>query len=215
MKQSKQKYKELFDVTGFFYRKNGRDFRKFLNIKKKGINKARPDVMVVMMNPGGSEPEAGFSKETYDKEVVTVPDRTQYHIMELMRKKNWEYARIVNLSDVCQKDSGKFYKWIRGLGNKQLNHSFFDETRKSDFDEFFEEKIPVIVAWGVNNTLNDLSKMAIERLKPRKIVGLKKKEFDWKFYHPMMRIKEPENTWVEQMLVEMKIILNDKRHVHY
>ena len=51
--------KKKFKITGLFYEKKGFKFRKFLNIVKKNSIKKKPDIMVIMMNPGSSIPFDG------------------------------------------------------------------------------------------------------------------------------------------------------------
>lgn len=71
-----------FEIFGLFYKNEGHTFRKYLNIKKNKSSKDKPDLMVIMMNPGGSHPIGinnfkKIPKSFLGKEVLTTPDKTQ------------------------------------------------------------------------------------------------------------------------------------------
>ena len=93
MRESK---KHTYLVTGFFYEIEKFKFRKYLNIKKENSSLQEPDLMVVMMNPGSSEP---YQINQINKECITKPDNTQYQIFKIMEEFDFRYARILNLSD--------------------------------------------------------------------------------------------------------------------
>lgn len=48
------------------------------------------------MNPELSNPKSGIK----NIETITLPDNTQKQIMNIMKNCNFEYARILNLSDL-------------------------------------------------------------------------------------------------------------------
>lgn len=90
--------KNDFKITGLFYELNDFKFRKYLNIVRKNSNTENPDLMIVMMNPGSSRP---LKEENYlNTESEAIPDRTQDQIMRLMNNCSFNYARILNLSDL-------------------------------------------------------------------------------------------------------------------
>jgi hypothetical protein len=74
--------REKFKITGLFYKVKGFKFRKYLNIKKTYSERKKPDLMVVMMNPGSSRPLDG--NENINIEVEAIPDNTQDQIMRVM-----------------------------------------------------------------------------------------------------------------------------------
>ena len=74
--------KNNFKITGYYYEEQGYQFRKYLNIKKVNSNLIAPDLMVVMMNPGSSEPiDKNYNGR---KETLAKPDKTQEQIMRIM-----------------------------------------------------------------------------------------------------------------------------------
>ncbi|WP_272689744.1 hypothetical protein [Providencia sp. PROV033] len=99
-----------FEVTGLFYESNGFKLRKYLNIKRANITLDKPDLMVVMMNPGSSYPLDGIDNNFFQSEAQ--PDTTQQQIMRVMDAVGFDYARILNLSDLRTPDSGQLYPFF-------------------------------------------------------------------------------------------------------
>ncbi|OVE68242.1 hypothetical protein CCS79_10015 [Clostridium diolis] len=76
-----------------------------------------------------------------------------------MKFKNWRHVRVINLSDYREADSNRFYKKMKYLENndKSCIHSVFSTKRRSELNKFFKNKtITIIVAWGINDKLNEL-----------------------------------------------------------
>jgi hypothetical protein len=186
--------REDFNVTGLFYENQGYKFRKFLNIVKKDSNCQIPDLMVVMMNPGGSRPINGY--DDYKIETETIPDRTQDQIMVLMNNCKFNYARILNLSDFREPKSRKFYNQMDDFETKNIHHSIFCEERKEDFNKLFIKDIPVIFAWGVNRNLFELAALAKERIGLVNVSGLKKEGEEYAYYHPLPQNNNKQKEWV-------------------
>ncbi len=80
-----------FEVTGHFYELCGYKFRKYLDIKCSETSKTKPELMVVMMNPGSSYPLDGIDNNSVPSQAV--PDKTQYQIMKVMNNVSIDYAR--------------------------------------------------------------------------------------------------------------------------
>ncbi|WP_143758935.1 hypothetical protein [Clostridium diolis] len=79
--------------------------------------------------------------------------------MRIMKFKNWRHVRVINLSDYREADSNRFYKKMKYLENndKSCIHSVFSTKRRSELNKFFKNKtITIIVAWGINDKLNEL-----------------------------------------------------------
>ncbi|NHF58281.1 DUF1643 domain-containing protein [Flavobacteriaceae bacterium TP-CH-4] len=185
-----------FEITGRFYvDKHGFKLRDFLNIKRRKSEVKTPDLMVVMMNPGSSRPMDG--KDNCLEEVPAKPDSTQYQIIRLMNQCRFNYARILNLSDLREPKSTIFYGMITELDQRNLNkHSIFSKERTKDFDTLFVKGIPVVCAWGVDEKLSHLAAMAMERIAARNILG-KKKEVPYPaYYHPLPRKRTDRENWL-------------------
>lgn len=189
--------RKKFQITGCFYELNDFKFRKFLNIVRNNSDQKSPDLMVVMMNPGSSKPVNG--NNNYNKESEAVPDRTQDQIIRLMNNLGFDYARILNLSDLREPKSSVFYDSINKLENHNIAHSIFDLKRSKDFEELFIRDIPVVFAWGVNKKLLSLAIQTINRIGETKPIGLNKKGFDYAYYHPLPQNYTKQKEWIEKV----------------
>lgn len=192
------KVRDDFNITGFFYVLEEFSFRKFLNIKRKNSSLEKPDLMVVMMNPGSSRQTKDF-ENILNKEVPTIPDNTQDQIMRVMNNAKLDYARILNLSDLREPKSAVLIRKFEILKQKNIHHSIFFEQRKDDFNNFFIKNCPVICAWGVNPKLMELSKIAFNKVKNEKIIGIKKESVENAFYHPLPQNNNKQKQWVEEI----------------
>lgn len=191
---------DLYDITGYFYsRYNLEDSRMYLNIKRKKSKENKPDLIVVMMNPGASYP----IKYVERAEVETEPDKTQEQIMQVMYNCKLEYARIFNLSDIRQSKSKCFYSFVKYQDDN--THSIFDSNRSDEFELHFETNAHVIVAWGVNYHLKDLAKSATDKLNLHNIqfIGKAHKQLN-AYYHPLPRYAKERKEWVEYITKEIK-----------
>ncbi len=117
-----------FKITGLFYQQDGFYFRKFLNIVKKDSEIKKPDLMVVMMNPDSSRPLDG--NESNNIEAEAIPDNTQDQIMRVMKNCNFDFAQILNLSDLREAKSSVSYEKIEELQKHKISHSIFDKKKK-------------------------------------------------------------------------------------
>ncbi len=194
--------RENFDITGYFYQIGNLKCRKYLNIKKKNTKIRKPDLMVVMMNPGRSKPIDGI--DNGKNEVPTIPDQTQDQIMRVMENCEFSYARILNLSDVRITPSGAFYNILADLKEKQIPHSIFDNKREQDFKELFVENIPTIFAWGVGKDLTELAKIAIKKIGINNPIGIEKNDRDYAYYHPLPRNNNDQIKWVDGITKRIK-----------
>lgn len=194
--------RENFNITGYFYQIGNLKCRKYLNIKKRNIKIRKPDLMVVMMNPGKSKPIDGI--DNGKNEVPTIPDQTQDQIMRVMENCEFNYARILNLSDVRITPSGAFYNMLPDLRENQIPHSIFDNKREQDFKELFVENIPTIFAWGVGKDLTELAKIAMEKIGINNPIGIQKDDRDYAFYHPLPRNNNDQIKWVDGITERIK-----------
>ena len=168
-----------FEVTGLFYEVSGYKLRMYLDIKRVGVKKNAPDLMVVMMNPGSSYPLDGVDNNSIPSE--TEPDTTQQQIMKVMDSASFDYARILNLSDLRTPDSKELYVFINSEESGSVEHSIFSEKRKVDLNRLFIKGVPVIYGWGVNSALVPLAKLAIETLNINSPLGMLKPGTEYSF----------------------------------
>ena len=175
-----------FDVTGWFYVGPGQtECRSYLNIRaNSGRVPNEPDLMVVMMNPGGSVPLTGGNNG--QAEVPAEPDNTQYYIMRVMVAKGFRFARVLNLSDYRHRSSNQFYPQIRILDSVYPEHSIFHANRVNDFDGLFNHSVQLVLGWGTDNRLKHLAEMALNRIEPGQIAGISYPTKPWAYRHPLI-----------------------------
>ncbi|MEM6582460.1 MAG: hypothetical protein AAF699_14370 [Pseudomonadota bacterium] len=198
-----------YDYIGYFYVESGYHFRSYLDVKKKPgwlgrklrrvkprFGEGNPDLMVVMMNPGGSTPLQGGDDGRAP--YPTNPDLTQKQIVKLMAQCTLDYARIVNLSDLRDPNSVDFLSELKPVDAAGIAHSIFDPTRTEEFQQVFVQTVPVVLAWGVDERLRPLARRALEHIKNPIRLGQKKGGNDWAYYHARARGKDPQ-IWVDEI----------------
>ena len=196
--------KTQFHITGLFYEIKGYKFRKYLNIKKLITSKQNPDLMVVMMNPGGSKPLDGIDNNTVESEAI--PDRTQDQIMRVMLACKLEYARVLNLSDVREPKSNKLFPKLLEMHKEGIPNSIFGPKRKDDFESLFIKGVPIIYAWGVDKKLQDLAEMAIKTIDVANPIGMAKDCLEWAYYHPLPQVYKKQIEWVDEITEQINNI---------
>jgi hypothetical protein len=186
-----------FEITGLFYESSGYKLRKYLDIKRKGSSQSEPDLMVVMMNPGSSFPLDGIDNNSVPSEAE--PDTTQQQIMKVMDAASFDYARILNLSDLRTPDSNELYRFLKSEESNFVAHSIFNTERKAELNKLFSKGVPVIYGWGVNSALVPLAKQAIETLCVADPLGMLKPNTECSYYHPLPRVYAKQLEWVQHV----------------
>lgn len=153
--------------------------------------------MVVMMNPGSSYPLDGVDNNCVASKAV--PDRTQEQIMKVMNNCNYEYARILNLSDLRTPKSKYLYEFIKTGESNGLHHSIFCDERKTDLNSLLINNVPIIYGWGVNEALTDLAESAFNRINHPNPVGMKKAGTIYAYYHPLPQVHKKQIEWVKNI----------------
>lgn len=87
-----------------------------------GVKLNEPDLMVVMMNPGSSYPLDGIDNNSIPSEAD--PDTTQQQIMKVMDAALFNYARILNLSDLRTPDSNELYRFLNSADSSTALYLF-------------------------------------------------------------------------------------------
>jgi hypothetical protein len=187
--------KNDFEIKGLFYKNENYLCRKYLDIKRNNTSLKKPDLMVVMMNPGSSRPEDGNDKNTIESKAVL--DNTQNQIMKVMNNCSFDYVRVLNLSDLREPKSQVFYSKFDKL--KSVPHSIFSDERIKDFEALYIKDIPVIFAWGVNRKLEPLAKKAIARINELNPYGILKEGEESAYYHPLPQNYNKQKKWVQEI----------------
>jgi hypothetical protein len=143
------------------------------------------------------------------KMVMTKPDNAQYQIMRVMKYKNWNCVSIINLSDIKDGSSNKFFSKLVKFeahinGYDFLNndiHSIFSDNRKSELKNILKlhNKVPIIVAWGKNTKLINLATKCINQLDERKIKGVKCDENKYLYSYASPQIYDYKVKWLKEM----------------
>jgi len=194
--------KKQHKITGLYYQTQGFNFRKHLDIKNVKSSCKTPDLMVIMMNPGGSYPLDGIDNNTIASEAI--PDRTQSQVIQVMQNAGFNYARVLNLSDIREPKSNLFYDKIAELDTKGIAHSIFDDTRKGDLSKLWINTATVIFGWGVSNKLKPLALKAIAACNASNPYGILKADTNWAYYHPLPPIHSKQIEWVEEVSKQLK-----------
>lgn len=200
-----------FEVTALFYTIDNLKFRRYLEIRRKAIDQNKNDLSVIMMNPGSSKPKDIDEKNDtsfLNKFVITHPDPTQFQIMEIMDNCNFNYAKIINLSDIRNGNSNDFYKML-SAELEDINHSIFDDSNDIYLKDYLDIDSKFILAWGVDKRLAALSEKALKKLK--QLYGTKINVFGYKhpnrknaYYHPLRRLKNHQKEWVSIVTYQLK-----------
>jgi hypothetical protein len=166
------------------------------------------------MNPGSSVPlnklyePKTFSKEAYiklkKKEIVpTRPDNAQYQIMRLIEKNNWNFVRILNLSDLRNGNSGKFQTEFRNalkLDNTSPHCITHIERKRELIDSTESKSNKIIAAWGEIAELNESAESILRMDKI--IIGLRKGETsNFRYASPYMKTQKVE--WLIEIQKEI------------
>ncbi len=205
------------NVYGYFYNRiineTRINCRNILILSKSEINNIRTfkaDALIVMMNPGDSQPINQSKIKLIDSTddlfnnfihvFEAIADKTQNVIIELMDKMNYDNVIIINISDIRNKDSNIFKKDINNINFKNTGseHSIFDSSRKKELNLVLDKckDKPIIVATGVDYKLRFLTAQAMLNLPQNRIIGYKADE---RYYHPS-RIK---NQWLKIILEQL------------
>ena len=218
-----EKLKQIFDVYGHFYNLKISDSilkcRSILEIKRKGHSDTNeiPDIIVIMMNPGSSVPlDKKYNPKTFsineynnlkEKEIIpTRPDNAQYQIMRLMELNNWNFVRVLNLSDLRNGNSGNFQIDFDDAKKLDENnpHCITSINRRKELLASLKSKSnSIIAAWG---SLAILKKSGEEILRmDNKIIGIVNGELPY-FRYPSPYLKKQKLSW----LLEMESMLNNE-----
>jgi len=213
--------KKIFNVYGHFYnlRLSGSVLkcRSVLEIKRKEKTTGLPDIVVIMMNPGSSVPlnkayePKTFSKEEYfelkQKDLIpTRPDTAQYQIMRLMEINNWDFVRVLNLSDLRNGNSGEFQTDFRKAAKLDNTnpHCLTHIKRVDELANCIKSKNnKIIAAWGDIAELNDSANSILKM--NEMVIGLRKdKSPNFRHASPYLKTKKIE--WLTEIQKEINKI---------
>lgn len=202
--------KAIFNVWGSFYKTDKGSFRNSLDIACKLIQKedlltSKVDAVVIMLNPGSSEP-INQNKVQSTRNISfteTKPDPAQYQIMSLMKHHNWKHVRILNLSDLRDPSSSSFLNSIKDIGSDV--HSIFSDSRVEEFNKLYNIKDHgwTVLAWTFNSEISDLADKALNK-KLINSVGIQHPTLKNLFRYPSPPNFNKKVEWLEQITEKIK-----------
>ena len=121
-----------------------------------------PDAVVVMMNPGSSRPRQAVRQQILNAQNIRtrcglIParrDNTQNQIMEIMRQMDYNHIRVLNLSDIREPSSLRFFRIVRQeviMQNSYIQspHSIFSRYRSRELRCRMNSRSGIVIAgWG-------------------------------------------------------------------
>lgn len=111
-----------YKCFAYFYKLNDIPCRKYLDIQRSDLSdEQKPEVIIVMLNPGSCN-----NNNEWNIKIEVEPDATLHRIIALLDRKQYSCARIINLSDIQEKESKQFLKKKQELDQINIgNHSIF------------------------------------------------------------------------------------------
>jgi hypothetical protein len=165
-----------------------------------------PDVVAVMMNPGGSRPLCEPDPRGW---CVAWPDRTQHQLMRLADRLavhgvRWDHLRVLNLSDLRTPRSAELMAWLDRLSTDR--HSLFSEVRSSERqDALGPATVPVLAAWGLGARLRPWARRALTVLEGRTVLGLTVDRVGYR--HPLPQRFDLQQAWLTAAEREVRAAL--------
>ena len=192
-----------FSVEGYFYNLGELKFRRFLEIKRLNDDTKENDLNVIMMFPGKCSPEDDENNPANLNGLVPASlDGTIKQIMRVMNNCNFNYTKIINLSDIriVGPNQDKFFKM---LDNELqcVDHSIFSENNREHVRDFLNPDSLFFLAWGVDERLKDLAEQALKVLHQfwgANIIktGWKNKKNNFGYKHPNQWKEVDKIEWV-------------------
>jgi hypothetical protein len=182
------------------------------------ISLMKPDVAVIMMNPGSSHPkdiyhidgeidypqEAGAERKEL---VLTQPDNTQYQVMRIAVDRGWSHVRVLNLSDLRDPKSGSFLQKVDALSGIMggHTHSLFCTERAEEFARAIDRKkrSPILLGWGQDAGLIPLAEQCMKRIEAEPVCTVASDVHPLLNAHPSPMLQKMKLGWLESMLSEL------------
>lgn len=176
------KLKKSYKAEGRFYDlrtdQKIENCRSLLTITDNSGNSrnSQNELLVVMLNPGGSQPknenyvirklkENEINKISDIHLVETKPDIAQYQIMRVMKELCFTKANIINLWDVRNTKSKEIINKVKKK-SMDLDHitSIFCKEREGELKDCIHNNPIIILGWGNIKTQNDIAKKVKDKL---------------------------------------------------
>lgn len=203
--------RKRFLTEGLFYKLDveGMEYesRALAKITRRGAVCEEADAVVIMVNPGSCEPaDASHVYPLYQEDLFALPfvkvkeDMTQYQLMRLMERMEWNMMYIINLSDLRAGNINEYRRMRERLNRAgQGGHSIFSEGRGETIHQFVADRTRVIAAWGTNEFIREDALKAYNYLTNFfTIEGLPHQDFPF-YRHPNPMLKDRCIQWLGDM----------------
>lgn len=182
------------------------------------ISLLKPDVVVIMMNPGSSHPKDIYHIDgeieypqkagSLRKELVlTQPDNTQYQIMRVAVAQGWGHIRVLNLSDLRDPKSGSFIQRVDALSEIMggHTHSLFCSDRDAECTHALTRRsdTPIMLGWGQDLALLPLAEQCMKRIAGEPVCTVASEVHPLLNAHPSPMLQAKKLQWLERMLAAM------------
>ncbi|MBN2162065.1 MAG: hypothetical protein JXR25_11395 [Pontiellaceae bacterium] len=179
------------------------------------ISERKPDVVVIMMNPGSSHPKDIYHIDeeiNYPRSgacmrkqlVLTQPDNTQYQIMRVAVQKGWKHIRVLNLSDLRDPRSGSFLQKVDALGGiiGGHMHSIFSQERTAECVHSLKRSrpTPILLGWGQDVGLIPLAEQCMKRLDREPVCTVSSDVHPLLNAHPSPMLQSKKLLWLDSIL---------------
>lgn len=154
--------KQIFSVEAKFYHaeieKEQILMRREACIRRNGVFTTRADAVIVMINPSNCAQAGETAKSPRDAEwISTKPNPTQYQLMNLMERQEWNLVTLINLSDICEGNIGNFNIIENQFNRMGMSHSLFQEDNAQEREALLASADHLIFAWGSSTVAKRLA----------------------------------------------------------
>lgn len=159
---SAEHLKQIFSVEAKFYHAELADekilMRREARIRRNGAFATRADAVIVMINPSNCAQAGETTKSPWEAEwIPTKPNPTQYQLMNLMERQEWNLITLINLSDICEGNIGNFKIIENKFKRTGISHSLFQEDNVQDREALLASADHLIFAWGSSTVAKRLA----------------------------------------------------------
>jgi hypothetical protein len=157
--------------------------RRYLDISLQPTNSLN-HLTFLLLNPGSCErldnTKIGLQEAS--------PDPTIHRIISLLKEsKKYAGCRILNLSDVIEPVSKKFFKHQNSYKSRpHFEHSIFNPARKGELKKLIRKDTKILIAWGKQIDKTNIAQNALKALKSLNVDIINEHAIH---YHPLVRLK--------------------------
>lgn len=179
----KRELDKIYKVEASFYYRIFEDeqllCRRVADIKKRNGEASTIDAYFVMMNPGSCkvkkeyEHKIGRNESVETEFIDSDSDATMARVMNIMQEMDWQYIRMINISDFVNGNSESANKRVAMFIEKSYDaHCIFSENRRKELVELTKDDAVFIKAWGCSKEIHYYAQYALDFLKDKRTIGI-------------------------------------------